>query len=79
MTDKPIPDDEMDDKIENGSDTLIVPPPNYRERLKAAQHARSNEVRGAVEIPNPLAKSSTPPNTEGKSPEPELHDDKRKS
>jgi hypothetical protein len=37
-------------------DTLIVPPPNYRERILAAQKARTSEIRQSVEIPNPLLK-----------------------
>lgn len=39
-------------------DTLIVPPPNYRERILAAQKARTSEIRQSVEIPNPLLKKS---------------------
>jgi hypothetical protein len=71
MTDKPISDDEFED----GTDTLIVPPPNFQERLEAAQRARANEAHRAVEIPNPLAKPSTPAIPE----EPLSKDDKRES
>src|SRR4051812_202850 len=40
------------------SDTLIVPPPNFRERLLAAQKARkASDVRQSVELPNPLLKA----------------------
>ncbi len=35
-------------------DTLIVAPPGFRERLLAAQKARTSEIRQSVEIPNPL-------------------------
>ncbi|HLY25798.1 MAG TPA: hypothetical protein VKQ72_05625, partial [Aggregatilineales bacterium] len=35
------------------SDTLPVAPPNFRERLQAAQRARNNEIRPSVEIPLP--------------------------
>lgn len=41
------------------SDTLPVPPPNFRERLQAAQRARANEIRPSVEIPIP---GERPPN-----------------
>ncbi|MCC7450143.1 MAG: hypothetical protein IT324_22185 [Anaerolineae bacterium] len=64
MTDKPISDDERDDELNNDPETLIVPPPNFQERLEAAQRARANEAHGAVEIPNPLTKSTPPPHTE---------------
>ncbi len=37
-------------------DTLIVAPPGFRERLLAAQKARTSEIRQSVEIPNPLAR-----------------------
>jgi hypothetical protein len=44
------------------SDTLIVPPPNFRERLLAAQKARkASDVRQSVELPNPLLKAETLP------------------
>ena len=36
------------------SDTLMVPPPTFRERLLAAQRARANEARSMVEIPLPV-------------------------
>lgn len=79
MTDKPISDNELDDELGNDPDTLIVPPPNYQERLEAAQRARANEARGAVEIPNPLVKPSPPANTESNPPEPAPKDEKRES
>jgi len=75
MTDKPISDDQHDDELEEGPDTLIVPPPNFQERLEAAQRARANEAQRAVEIPNPLAKPSTPAKPE----EPPHKDEKRES
>ena len=37
-------------------DTQPVPPPNYRERVLAAQKARTSGIRQSVEIPNPLLK-----------------------
>lgn len=59
MTDQ-LPADDAED--ENGEDTLIVPPPGFRERLLAAQKARTSEIRQSVEIPNPMKKAedSTP-------------------
>ncbi len=51
MTDKPKPTDQPE--AENPSDTLIVPPPNFKERLLAAQRARLSTVRPSVEIPIP--------------------------
>jgi hypothetical protein len=46
-----IPDEE-----DNSSDTLIVPPPNFRERLLAAQRARANGARPGLEIAKPANK-----------------------
>jgi hypothetical protein len=54
MSDKP---DDHDPQF-SPDDTLIVPPPNYRERILAAQKARTSEIRQSVEIPNPLLKKS---------------------
>src|SRR5258706_15815727 len=58
------------------SDTLIFPPPNFRERLLAAQKARkASDVRQSVELPNPLLKaeasqdSSPSPTTASTKPE----------
>jgi hypothetical protein len=51
MTDKPKHTDQPE--TENPSDTLIVPPPNFKERLLAAQRARLSTVRPSVEIPIP--------------------------
>jgi hypothetical protein len=42
-------------------DTLIVAPPNFRERVQAAQKAKTSEIRQSVEIPNPLLKKSDDP------------------
>jgi hypothetical protein len=45
-----------DEKEQN--ETLIVPPPNFRDRLLAAARARkTGDIRQSVEIPNPLVKS----------------------
>jgi hypothetical protein len=54
MSDK-LPADDAEN--ENGEDTLIVPPPGFRERLLAAQKARTSEIRQSVEIPNPMKKA----------------------
>ncbi len=35
------------------SQTLIVPPPSFRERLAAAQRARNAEIRASTGIPLP--------------------------
>ena len=43
------------------TDTLIVPPPTFRERLAAAQRARVNEVRPSVELPRPSQRLKTEP------------------
>ncbi len=54
----------MSDKLDHDpspDDTLIVPPPNYRERILAAQKARTSEIRQSVEIPNPLLKKTDDP------------------
>ena len=42
-----------EEKADDSSDTLIVPPPNFRERLEAARRARENEIRPSVQIPLP--------------------------
>ncbi len=57
LPDKPANDDnaEMPPLDESqDDDTLIVAPPGFRERLLAAQKARTSEIRQSVEIPNPL-------------------------
>ena len=41
------------------TDTLIVPPPTFRERLAAAQRARVNEVHASVELPRPSQRLKT--------------------
>jgi hypothetical protein len=46
-SDSPPPNETPDDP----SDTLIVPPPGFRERLRAAQRARKLDSRSTVEIP----------------------------
>ncbi len=43
---------------DRGDDTLNVPPPNFRERVQAAQKAKTSEIRQSVEIPNPLLKKT---------------------
>jgi hypothetical protein len=48
-------DDSLDDN-DVRSETLIVPPPGFRERLEAAQRARANEIRASVIVPSQLAK-----------------------
>ncbi len=57
LPDKPVNDDENKrpsaDEAQD-DDTLIVAPPGFRERLLAAQKARTSEIRQSVEIPNPL-------------------------
>jgi hypothetical protein len=57
MSDK-LPTDDAEE--ENGEETLIVPPPGFRERLLAAQKARTSEIRQSVEIPNPMKKAEEP-------------------
>ena len=56
MTDKP-----GDHENADGDDTLTVAPPNFRERVQAAQKAKTSEIRQSVEIPNPLLKKSEEP------------------
>jgi hypothetical protein len=56
MTDKPGFEDYAE-----GDDTLIVAPPNFRERVQAAQKAKTSEIRQSVEIPNPLLKKAEEP------------------
>ena len=72
-TDSTPPNDSPDD-------TLIVPPPNYRERILAAQKARTSEIRQSVEIPNPLLKKAedtqTTPEEPAKSEQPTASDGK---
>ena len=47
------------DKLENGDpmETLHVPPPNFRERIAAAQRARTNEIRPNIEAPSASGES----------------------
>ena len=54
MTEKPVSFDELDD----GDDTMIVAPPGFRERVAAAQKAKTSEIRQSVELPNPLLKKT---------------------
>ena len=56
MSDHPQPNDPQEEKDPN-SDTLIVAPPGFRERLQAAQRARANEIRASVELPSHLTRS----------------------
>ncbi len=69
LPDRPANDDNaesprMDEAPDD--DTLIVAPPGFRERLLAAQKARTSEIRQSVEIPNPLLRkpAETSPSTE---------------
>jgi hypothetical protein len=52
MTDKSVSQHEFGDK----DDTMTVAPPGFRERVAAAQKAKTSEIRQSVEIPNPLLK-----------------------
>ncbi len=52
MTDKP----DSHDDLAGSDDTLTVAPPGFRERVAAAQKAKTTEIRQSVEIPNPLLK-----------------------
>ena len=67
MTDRPASDDEteqdtdLDDQADRNDDTLVVAPPGFRERVRAAQKARTSEIRQSVEIPNPLRKPDDAP------------------
>ncbi len=54
MTDKPDSHDDLADS----DDTLTVAPPGFRERVAAAQKAKTTEIRQSVEIPNPLLKKT---------------------
>ena len=57
LPDKPVNHDETQDRPldeTQDDDTLIVAPPGFRERLLAAQKARTSEIRQSVESPNPL-------------------------
>ncbi len=67
MTDKANPGKLPDKEEDNGSDTLIVAPPNFRERLLAAQRARAKKARTGIEIAKPVDK---PEATEVPTPEP---------
>ncbi len=66
QTDLPPIEEAQDD------DTLIVAPPGFRERLLAAQKARTSEIRQSVEIPNPLLRkpeeTTAPPENEKTNP-----------
>ena len=44
---------DQDEEKDNGAETLIVPPPGFRERLAAAQRARATNKRASIEIPIP--------------------------
>jgi hypothetical protein len=67
MTDKPASNDEtendadVEDQADHSDDTLIVAPPGFRERVRAAQKARTSEIRQSVEIPNPFRKPDDVP------------------
>src|SRR5260221_2501781 len=54
---KPSPPDK--DKLDGGDpmETLHVPPPNFRERIAAAQRARTNEIRPNIEAPSASGES----------------------
>jgi hypothetical protein len=54
MTDKPTSASDFGD----ADDTMIVAPPGFRERVAAAQKAKTTEIRQSVEIPNPLLKKA---------------------
>ena len=75
MTDRPASDDEtehdadLDDREASNDDTLVVAPPGFRERVRAAQKARTSEIRQSVEIPNPLRKPDETPAPVPTSPE----------
>jgi hypothetical protein len=56
MSDQPEINESHEEKDVN-SETLIVPPPGFRERLQAAQRARANEIRASVELPSNLTRS----------------------
>src|SRR5258706_7734736 len=56
MSDHPETNEPQEEKDPN-SETLIVPPPGFRERLQAAQRARANEIRASVELPSHLTRS----------------------
>jgi hypothetical protein len=57
MTDKPVAQNDMRD----ADDTMTVAPPGFRERVAAAQKAKTTEIRQSVEIPNPLLKKAEGP------------------
>jgi hypothetical protein len=66
MTDKPTNDEtendaDSPDREDHSDDTLIVAPPSFRERVLAAQKARTSELRQSVEIPNPFRKPDETP------------------
>ncbi len=58
MSDHPETNESIDDSNEKDvrSETLIVPPPGFRERLQAAQRARANEIRASIELPSHLTR-----------------------
>ncbi|MEP7288851.1 MAG: hypothetical protein ABI947_24125 [Chloroflexota bacterium] len=39
-----------------GDETLLVPPPNFKERIEAAQRALANGSKQSLEIPVPPAR-----------------------
>ena len=53
MPENPKPDHLPENPADDTSETLRVPPPNFRERLEAAKRARENEIRPSVQIPLP--------------------------
>ncbi len=52
---------EIDDD-DNRQDTLLVPPPNFRERLAAAERARAAEARQSLNFPTLASKDAFPVN-----------------
>ena len=72
MAEKPTPHD----KREDHDDTKNVPPPGFRERVQAAQRARTSVIRQSVEIPNPLLKKPEEGADSTDAPKPPVSDSK---
>lgn len=52
MEDSEVPKEERD-KTDESASTLIVPPPDFKERLAAAQRARELQARRAMQFKTP--------------------------
>lgn len=61
MTENTHEPPEFEDPEDEGSSTLLVPPPTLRERIAAAQRARTLQIQPSIEAPEstPEAEKAT--------------------